>query len=103
MIDIDFLWQALKTVFDPEVFVNIVDLGLVYRIDASGPDNACSVTVDFTLTSPTCPLGGSIIENIKSTLLAIEWCRTVEVNLVFDPPWNKNMISEAGLMELGLI
>ncbi len=103
MIDTDFLWQRLKTVFDPEVFVNIVDLGLVYRVDACGPEDACSITVDITLTSPTCPLGDTIVQDIKSALLAVSWCKEVEVNIVFDPPWNKNMISEEGMMELGLI
>lgn len=103
MIDVDFLWERLKTVYDPEAFVNIVDLGLVYRIHADGPENACSVTVDVTLTSPTCPLADTIVEDVKSALLAVDWCKNVEVNIVFDPPWNKNMITEAGLMELGLI
>ncbi|MDE6431915.1 MAG: iron-sulfur cluster assembly protein [Opitutales bacterium] len=103
MIDIDFLWERLKTVFDPEVFVNIVDLGLVYKIDVQGPEDNCSVKVDVALTSPTCPLGDTIVQDIESTLLAVDWCKNVEVNVVFDPPWNKNMITEAGLMELGLI
>lgn len=103
MIDTDFLWQRLKTVFDPEVFVNIVDLGLVYSIKTSGPDDACSVIVDVTLTSPGCPLADTIISDIKEALSAIDWCKNVEVNLVFDPPWNKNMITEVGMMELGLI
>lgn len=103
MIDVDFLWERLKTVFDPEVFVNIVDLGLVYKIDVQGPEDNCSVKVDVTLTSPTCPLGDTIVQDIESTLLAVDWCKNVEVNVVFDPPWNKNMVTEAGLMELGLI
>ncbi len=103
MIDEDFLWQRLKTVFDPEVSVNIVDLGLVYRINVHGPDDACFVEVDVTLTSPTCPLGNVIVENIKDALLSVNWCKEVKVNIVFDPPWNKNMITEVGMMELGLI
>jgi metal-sulfur cluster biosynthetic enzyme len=103
VIDVDFLWQRLKTVTDPEIFVNIVDLGLVYAVNASGEPDNCSVSVDVTLTSPGCPLADTIIEDVKGALLAVNWCKSVEVNLVFEPPWNKNMITEAGLMELGLI
>ncbi|MDR0679849.1 MAG: metal-sulfur cluster assembly factor [Puniceicoccales bacterium] len=103
MIDVDFLWQQLKTVVDPEIFVNIVDLGLVYAVNVSGEENNCSVSVDVTLTSPGCPLADTIINDVKRSLLAVGWCKSIEVNLVFEPLWNKNMITEAGLMELGLI
>ncbi|MDR3274079.1 MAG: metal-sulfur cluster assembly factor [Puniceicoccales bacterium] len=103
MIDVEFLWQQLKTVVDPEIFVNIVDLGLVYAINVSGEPANCSVTVDVTLTSPGCPLADTILDDVKRALLAVSWCKNIEVNLVFEPSWNKGMITEAGLMELGLI
>jgi metal-sulfur cluster biosynthetic enzyme len=103
MIDAEFLWQQLKTVVDPEIFVNIVDLGLVYAVNVSGEPENCAVTVDITLTSPGCPLADTIVNEVEKALLAVSWCKSVKVNLVFDPPWNKNMITEAGLMELGLI
>jgi metal-sulfur cluster biosynthetic enzyme len=101
MIDVEFLWQQLKTVVDPEIFVNIVDLGLVYAVNVSGEPENCEVGVDVTLTSPGCPLADIIVEKIREALLSVSWCKNVTVNLVFDPPWNKNMITEAGLMELG--
>jgi metal-sulfur cluster biosynthetic enzyme len=103
MIDVEFLWQRLKTVVDPEIFVNIVDLGLVYAVNVSGDPENCSISVDVTLTSPGCPLADTIMGEIREALLSVGWCKNVTVNLVFDPPWNKNMITEVGLMELGLI
>jgi metal-sulfur cluster biosynthetic enzyme len=103
MIDVEFLWQRLKTVIDPEIFVNIVDLRLGCAVRVTGELDSCSIAVDVTLISPGCPLADTIVGNVKRTLLAVSWCKDVEVNLVFEPPWNKNMITEAGLMELGLI
>jgi metal-sulfur cluster biosynthetic enzyme len=103
MIDTEFLWQQLKTVTDLEVYVNLVDLGLVYAVSAIDEKDGYSVSVDVTLTSPGCPLADTIIRDIEEALSAVDRCKNVRVNLVFDPPWNRDMITEAGLMELGLI
>ncbi|MDR2735925.1 MAG: iron-sulfur cluster assembly protein [Puniceicoccales bacterium] len=101
-MDVDFIWDQLKTVNDPEVNVNIVDLGLVYGIDVvSSPGNSRKIVVEMTLTSPTCPLGEvlqqEVVDKISSTCAADE----VVVNFVWDPPWSKDMITEPGRMELG--
>lgn len=102
-VDTDFIWICLKGVFDPEVGVNIVDLGLVYDVSVVyKSDNHFVVNIKMTLTSPTCPLADVIIEDIKRTISMIDCCKSVEVEIVFDPPWHRDMITENGKMELGL-
>ncbi|MDR1366322.1 MAG: metal-sulfur cluster assembly factor [Puniceicoccales bacterium] len=100
MIDSDFLFQQLKTVEDPDVHVNVVDLGLIYGIEESSDGH---IVVVMTLTSASCPMGDFLIESIKQTILSIHPGREVVVNLVWDPPWNQDMISEVGKMELGIL
>ncbi len=91
--------EMLKSVFDPEIPVNIYDLGLVYRIDIQ--DNR--VDIDMTLTSPTCPVSDSIVAQVKSKVAMIPNAPDyVQVNLVWEPMWNKDMISDAGKLELGI-
>ncbi|MDR0740926.1 MAG: metal-sulfur cluster assembly factor [Puniceicoccales bacterium] len=100
MIDSEFLFQQLKTVEDPDVHVNVVDLGLIYTIEEStdGP-----IVVAMTLTSPSCPMGDFLIESVKQTIASIHPEREIIVNLVWDPPWNQDMITEVGKMELGIL
>jgi metal-sulfur cluster biosynthetic enzyme len=99
MIDSEFLFQQLKTVEDPDVHVNVVDLGLIYTIEEStdGP-----IVVAMTLTSSNCPMGDFLIESVKQTIASIHPEREIVVNLVWDPPWNQDMITELGKMELGI-
>ncbi|MDR1434998.1 MAG: metal-sulfur cluster assembly factor [Puniceicoccales bacterium] len=99
MIDCEFLWQQLKTVQDPDVHVNIVDLGLVYAIEAESD----AIHVTMTLTSPSCPMGDFLIDSVRQTLSPMHPKGIVRVELVWDPPWNQDMISEIGKMELGLL
>jgi metal-sulfur cluster biosynthetic enzyme len=99
-MDSEFLFQQLKTVEDPDVHVNVVDLGLIYSIEEN--TNGC-VVVAMTLTSPSCPMGDFLIASIRQKILSIHPDREVAVNLVFDPPWNWDMITEEGKMELGIL
>ena len=92
--------EVLKTVYDPEIPVNIYDLGLIYDIVV---DNNKSVTITMTLTAPNCPLADFILNNTKESVEAIEGVQNVNINLVFDPPWSKDMMSEEALLELGFL
>ncbi|MDR2807004.1 MAG: metal-sulfur cluster assembly factor [Puniceicoccales bacterium] len=102
MNDCEFLWQQLKTVDDPDVHVNIVDLGLVYAIETKLNEGE-EIHVTMTLTSPSCPMGDFLIDAVRKTLVAVCPHQTIKVELVWDPPWNPDMISEIGKMELGLL
>lgn len=95
----DLIVQMLKTVFDPEIPVNIYDLGLIYKIDLNGND----LEVDMTLTAPNCPAADFIAEDVKQKLESIEGIDNVKINLVFEPEWDRNMISEEGKLELGML
>ena len=99
-------WEKLKTCFDPEIPVNIVDLGLVYdcQINPSEtPGKGSRINVQMTLTAPGCGMGPSIAADAESKLRMIPGVSEAEVALVWDPPWNQHMISEAGKMKLGII
>jgi probable FeS assembly SUF system protein SufT len=93
----DAVWSQLKTVFDPEIPVNVVDLGLIYDCQVATNDAETSVLVKMTLTAPT------IAADAKGKILALEGIDEAEVELVWDPPWNQSMISEAGKMKLGIL
>ena len=93
--------ELLRTVYDPEIPVNIYDLGLIYRIELV--DEGKTLQVDMTLTAPNCPAADSIVEDVHSKLAAIPGLDKVEVNLVFEPEWDKDMMSEEARLELGLM
>ncbi len=98
------VWNQLKTVFDPEIPVNVVDLGLIYDCDIqSTADGKTSVLVKMTLTAPGCGMGPTIAADAKSKILALDGIDEAEVELVWDPAWNQSMISEAGKMKLGIL
>ena len=98
------VWDTLKTCYDPEIPVNIVDLGLIYDMhleqQASG---GYIIGVKMTLTAPGCGMGPAIAHDAQSKILSIDGVDEADVQLVWDPPWNQNMISEAGRMKLGMI
>jgi probable FeS assembly SUF system protein SufT len=98
------VWKQLKTVFDPEIPVNVVDLGLIYdcRVNSS-ESGGTSVLVRMTLTAPGCGMGPAIAADARQKILEIEGVDDAEVELVWDPPWNQSMISEEGRMKLGLV
>jgi FeS assembly SUF system protein len=91
---------ALKTVYDPEIPVNVYDLGLIYRVDV---DNEKNVHVDMTLTAPNCPAMDFIIEDIRMKVEAVDGVKSVQVNLIFEPEWNRDMMSDEAKLELGLL
>ncbi len=98
------VWNQLKQCYDPEIPVNIVDLGLVYDCTMTKSENgATRVDVKMTLTAPGCGMGPMIASDAQSKILTIDGVDEAEVQLVWDPPWNQNMISEAGRMKLGMV
>ena len=90
----------LKTVHDPEIPVNVYDLGLIYKIDVS--DNGEAV-LDMTLTAPNCPAADFIMEDIRQKVESVEGVTTATINLVFEPEWDKDMMSEEAKLELGFL
>jgi len=94
----DHVIAALRTVCDPEIPVNIYDLGLIYRIDVR--ERGC-VEIDMTLTAPGCPVAGEMLNWTRTAVSGIEGVGTVKVNLVFDPPWDQSRMSEEAKLELG--
>lgn len=92
--------EVLRTVYDPEIPVDIYSLGLVYRIDLAD-DGA--LTVDMTLTAPNCPMADFIMEDVRMKLEGIEGVTSVTVNIVFEPEWDKDMMSEEAKLELGML
>ena len=103
--DPETIWDQLRKVFDPEIPVNIVDLGLVYSMDIGKlPDNGgYKVDVAMTLTAPGCGMGPAIAEDAKSKIMLVPGVAAADVRVVWDPPWTQSMISEEGKMKLGLI
>jgi len=97
------LWDQMKTVYDPEIPVNIVDLGLVYRCDMSRNEKGERVVdVDMTLTAPGCGMGDILVDDVRCKLELVPAISEVNVQLVFDPPWNHNMMSEVARLETGM-
>ncbi len=93
--------EVLRTVYDPEIPVNIYDLGLIYRVELN--DDATELSVDMTLTAPSCPAADFILEDVRQKLETISGLTKVDVQLVFEPEWNKDMMSEEAKVELGLL
>ena len=103
-VDDKAVWDQLRTCYDPEIPVNIVDLGLVYDCVITPRESAgAKVDVKMTLTAPGCGMGPTIAAEAKSKVLGVPGVGDAEVELVWDPPWNQAMISEVGKMKLGLI
>jgi len=92
--------NVLKNVYDPEIPVNIYDLGLIYDIET---DDQNRVRITMTLTAPNCPVADILPNEIKEKVSAIPGITEVEINLVFDPPWDQSMMSEEALLELGML
>lgn len=104
--DPETVWDQLKKVYDPEIPVNIVDLGLVYSMDIEKieePEGGYRVNVAMTLTAPGCGMGPAIAEDAKTKILLVPGVTTADVRITWEPAWNQSMISEEGKMKLGLI
>ncbi|MBX7156925.1 MAG: putative Fe-S cluster assembly protein SufT [Verrucomicrobiae bacterium] len=97
------VWEQLKTVYDPEIPVNIVDLGLVYSMEVKKEEKGHRVEVKMTLTAPGCGMGPTIAADAREKVLLVPGVVEADVQLVWDPPWNPGMISEAGRMKLGMV
>ena len=91
---------ALRTVFDPEIPVNLYDLGLIYRIDVKDQG---IVEIDMTLTAPGCPVASEMLGWVKTAVSGLEGVAEAKVNLVFDPPWDQSRMSDEAKLELGLV
>jgi FeS assembly SUF system protein len=92
--------KVLRTVYDPEIPVNIYDLGLIYSVNI---DDDRNVTIDMTFTAPNCPAADFIIEDVRQKTTSIEGIKSARINLVFEPEWNKDMMTEEAKLELGLL
>ena len=92
--------RMLKTVFDPEIPVNIYDLGLIYGIELKD-DGVCDITM--TLTAPSCPAGDFLVEDVRQKVGSVDGIKEVNVSIVFEPEWNKDMMSEEAKLELGFL
>ena len=97
------VWHQLKQVYDPEIPVDIVNLGLVYDCTVADEDGKNIVTVKMTLTAPGCGMGPAIAADAQSRIMTVDQIDDARVELVWDPPWNQEMISEEGKMKLGMV
>ena len=95
----DQLVEKLKTVFDPEIPVDIYELGLIYKVDVSDEKD---VVIDMTLTAPGCPVAGEMPEWVREAVMSIEGLRSCTVNLVFDPAWDPSLMSDEAKLELNM-
>lgn len=95
----DKVWELLKTCYDPEIPVNIVDLGLVYECKVTGG----SVEIKMTLTAPGCGMGPTLVGDIEQKIRTIRQVTDVKVDLVFDPPWSRSMMSDVAKLQLGML
>ena len=89
---------VLKNIYDPEISVNIYDLGLIYNIDV---DEKYNVEITMTLTAPNCPVADHLLMDVKNHISLINGINEVNIKLVFEPPWDRSMMSEAALLDLG--
>lgn len=92
--------MMLRTVYDPEIPVDVYSLGLIYKIDI---DDDANLHLDMTLTAPNCPAADFIVEDIRMKLESIEGLNSVDINIVFEPEWNKDMMTEEAKLELGFL
>jgi len=100
----DLVWEQLRTCFDPEIPINIVDLGLIYDCAVErNEDGSRNVYVKMTLTAPGCGMGDFLAQDVKDKVEAIPTIREARVDLVFDPPWDRSMMSEAARLETGMM
>ena len=100
----DIVWQQLKTCFDPEIPVNIVDLGLIYTCDVTKNDDATrTVDIKMTLTAPGCGMGEVLVQDVRDKVEIVPTVAKAIVELVFDPPWNHTMMSDAARLQTGMM
>lgn len=96
----DKIIEALKTIYDPEIPVDIFELGLIYEININEKNH---VEIVMTLTSPSCPVAGSLPQEVEDKTASVEGVEGAHVELIFEPPWDKSMMSEEAMLELGML
>ncbi len=96
------VWEQLKSVYDPEIPVNVVDLGLIYRCDITQVEGGHKIEVDMTMTAPGCGMGDILKTDIERKLMLLPGVKEVHAQIVFDPPWNPSRMSEAARLQLGI-
>ena len=102
-VDTDLIWAQLSTCYDPEIPINIVELGLIYRCEVkTGEGGDHRVEIDLTLTAPGCGMGPFLVDDVRSKVAQVPNVSDVDIELVFDPPWNQDMMSEAARLETGM-
>ncbi|RUO76131.1 putative Fe-S cluster assembly protein SufT [Idiomarina seosinensis] len=94
------VWDALETIYDPEIPINLVSLGLIYKVDIDQEQQ--QVTIDMTLTAPGCGMGPVLVGDVEYRVSLVPFVETVTVDLVFDPPWSRDMMSEEAQLEAGV-
>lgn len=100
----ELAWQQMKTCYDPEIPINVVDLGLVYSCEVLTADNGDRVVdVKMTLTAPGCGMGDVLVQDVKAKVEIIPTVKRADVELVFDPPWSQSMMSEAARLQTGMM
>jgi len=98
------VWEQMRTVFDPEIPINLVDLGLVYQCDFDHSDpQARIVDIDMTLTAPGCGMGDILVDDVRNKVKMVPTIAQVRVELVFDPPWTMEMMSDAAKLQVGML
>lgn len=101
IIDIETeIIRTLKNIFDPEIPVNIYELGLIYEIDV---DEERNVSVTMTLTAPNCPVADHLLDDVQRQVASVEGVKSARIDLTFDPPWDQSMLSDEAKLELGLM
>jgi len=99
----ELAWRQMKTCYDPEIPINIVDLGLVYSCDVRSAPEGRVIEVQMTLTAPGCGMGDVLVQDVREKVEIIPTVTRVDVELVFDPPWNHTMMSEAARLQTGMM
>lgn len=102
----ELIWEQMSTVYDPEIPINIVDLGLIYECDikkVEGTSDMRTVYIQMTVTAPGCGMGPVMMEEVRDKVSKVPTIQSVEVDLVFDPPWNQSMMSEMARLQAGLL
>ena len=99
----ELAWTQMKTCYDPEIPINIVDLGLVYSCEVRAEPDGRVVSIEMTLTAPGCGMGEVLVEDVREKVKMIPTVKRADVEMVFDPPWNQTMMTEAARLQTGMM
>ena len=99
----DLAWQQMKTCYDPEIPINVVDLGLIYTCDVASETDGRVIAITMTLTAPGCGMGDVLVQDVREKVEIIPTVKRADVELVFDPPWDQSMMSDAARLQTGMM